>query len=565
MSARKTATAPVAARRSRKTPTANAALQVVNKYDAAGNGKRMAGWNPPSTGPNRAITGLQKIRNRASDAVRNDWSGESSIQKWTTTLIGIGITPRITRIASKERKAYFKDLWDDFVQKCDADGVLNFYGLQTLAVRSWLERGEVFIRKRSRRADSGLPVPLQVQLIEADFVPLLDADTYQGLPRGNKIRQGIERDSRGQRVAYWMYAEHPGDGYFGSIDPSRLLRIPASEVSHMYMPARAGALRGVSILAPILTKIRDIGNYQDAVLVRQQLANLFVAFLTRKTGDGDDDLDPLTGRSIGGTKGSPISGMSPGIMQELDDGQDVKFANPPEAGTMYSDYLRTENMSVSSAVGLPYELFSGDLKDISDRTLRVAINELRRLAEQRQWQIVIPMLCQPVRDWFAEAAVLSGKANASEYEDVRRVMWSPHGWAYIHPVQDPQGKKLEVEVGLRSRSSVIGERGDDPEDVDNERADDKKREQELDLWVDPMAVNAPPVDPNADPNNKPHPTPLERALQSRAEAEADLLKARAKKTAEAAPAAQLTLFEQEQLALTNRIVNLLEPEGEPAE
>ena len=560
MATSRKSTARSTSARSRRTPTSEAALQVVNKYDAAGNGRRMAGWNPPSTGPNRATVGLQKIRNRASDAVRNDWSGESSIQKWTTTLIGIGITPRLTRIKSKERKQHFKDLWDEFVALCDADNVLNLYGLQTLAVRSWLERGEVFIRKRVRRLNSGLPVPLQIQLIEADFVPLLDADTYPDLPRGNTIRQGIERDKSGQRVAYWMYREHPGDGYNGSIDPSKLLRIPADEISHMFMPPRPGALRGVTILAPILSKLRDIGNYQDAVLVRQQLANLFVAFITRTMGNGDDENDPLTGLPLQGTSDKPLAGMSPGILQELEDGQDVKFANPPEAGTMYSDYLRTENMSLASATGLPYELFSGDIKDVSDRTLRVAINEMRRLAEQRQWQIIIPQMCQPVRTWFAQAAVLKGEALASEYDDLRRVEWAPHGWAYIHPVQDPQGKKIEVEAGFRSRASVIGERGDDPETVDDERASDVAREKELDLWVDPMAVKPMPVDPNA---GKPKPiTALDRALQARAEAEESLIRAHTKRVQEAPASPQMSLFDQERLAITRSIVNLLEPEGE---
>lgn len=491
------------ARRGRQRPNPSAIAQVtrqiVARYDAAGNGKRMAGWQPPSTGPNKAIGGLQKIRDRAHDAVRNDWSGESSIQKWTTSLVGIGIVPRLTRIKDKNRKLALIDLWEDFVRTCDADGVLTFYGMQTLAVRAWLESGEVFIRRRPRDAADDLPVPLQVQLIEADYVPMLDADTYQGLPSGNKIRSGIELDKRGRRIAYWMYREHPGDGFNGAIDASKLLRILAADVQHMFMPTRPGQLRGVSSLAPTLTKLRDIGNYQDAVLLRQQIANLFVAFLTRKVGDEDNE-DALTGKQIEGSFDKPLAGLSPGILQELEDGQDVKFANPPEAGTTFSDYLRTENMTVAAGNGLPYELFSGDIKEVSDRTLRVIINEFRRFAEQRQWQVVIPMFCQPVRGWFAAAGVVIGKIAVSEQQDVARVEWAPHGWAYIHPVQDPQGKKIEKDAGFRSRSSIIGERGDDPETVDQERADDMAREKSLDLWVDPAATKTPGAKPKVDPN-----------------------------------------------------------------
>lgn len=450
-------------------------LAVHNKYDAAGSGRRMRGWTPTTSGPNKALVGLQNIRNRSLDVNRNDWAGEASTRRWTTSLIGVGITPRLRSSVPKGRRPLVKDLWDRWVEVADADGVLNFYGLQTLAVRSWLTSGEVFIRKRVRRMDFGMEVPLQIQLIEPEYVPLFDSDTWPGMPKGNTIRSGIERDSRGQRVAYWMHREHPSDGM---VNLQNLLRIPANEISHLYEPARPGALRGVPGLAPVLARLRNIADFDDAVLERQKLANLFVAFVTR--GANIQDLDALTGvEDEEGADGSKTLGMSPGIIQELGIGEDVKFANPPESGTGFGEYMRNQHLGTSAGAGLPYELMTGDIKEVSDRTLRVIINEFRRFAEQRQWQIVIPQMCQRVRNWWTDAAYLAGHISEAEIEPVRVVEWSPHGWAYIHPVQDPQGKKLEVEAGFRSRSSVVGERGDDPEATDDERAADDKREQDL--------------------------------------------------------------------------------------
>lgn len=571
---------------SHATAIATAAKSMTAKYDAGGTGKRMAGWNPPATGPNKATVGFEKIRNRARDTRRNDWTGESAVQKWGTTLVGIGIRPRLKRIKSKERKEALTDLWDDFVQRSDADGVVNFYGQQTMAVCTWVGDGEVFARRRPRKLDAGYPVPVQVQLLEGDYCPQsFDADTWPGLPTGNRIRQGIELDRSGQRVAYWMYREHPGDGMSGVIDAGRLLRIPASEVLHIYMPNRPGALRGVSLLAPILPQLRDIGNYRDSVLLRQSLANLFVAFLTRKLGSEDDENDPITGKPIGGSFDSPLMPLSPGLIQELEDGQDVKFANPPEAGTTYSDYLRTELLGPAAASGIPYEVFSGDIKDISDRTLRVLINEFRRLAEQRQWQVVIPMLCQPVRNWWTEAGVLAGLIAPEEADAARRVEWAPHGWAHIHPVQDPQGKKIEVDAGFRSRSSVVGERGDDPEAVDDERQQDDQREQDLEIGAYSAGVKAAgPVaqakfalvsktlstlgivpdhahSEQARRPPSPGPTALEQMQLAEAQAKRDTALAQLEQARRTpAPPPGPTALEQEQAALTRKIVGLL---GDP--
>lgn len=462
-------------------------MQVLSRYDVAGSGRRMAGWNPPSSGPNRAITGIQKIRDRSRDARRNEWAGESLVQKWGTTLIGVGIVPRFTRVKNKARKVVINDLWKDFVATSDADGVLNLYGQQTLAVHAWFEAGEVFLRERPRSLDNPLPLPLQLQLIEAEYCPMLDADSWPGMPQGNKIRSGIELSRAGRRIAYWFYREHPGDGQAMSIDPSKLVRVPAEQVRHIYFPSRPGALRGVSPLTSILTNLRNVGDYEDAVLERQKLANLFMAFIKWTLPNlADADTDPLTGLPLNGSSTSPLAGMSPGIVQELEPGQDVQFANPPEAGTTYSDYIRTRHMATASGGGMPYEVFSGDIRNVSDRTLRVVINEFRRLAEQRQWQVVIPMFCQPSVEWFAKAALLKGLVSIEEAEMIKRCEHAPHGWAHIHPVQDPQGKQIELEMGVRSRSSIIGERGDDPDTVDQERADDKQREDALGLA--PVAV-----------------------------------------------------------------------------
>lgn len=487
------------ARRKVKAQARRDAIQA--RYDAAGTGRRMASWNPPHSGPNTAIQGVEKIRSRSRDAHRNDWSAVSATQKWVTNLIGMGIVPRFSRFSAKARKQAVRDLWSDFVKAADADGVLDFYGMQTLAVRSWLESGEVFARRRFRSDGAPLPVPVQVQLLEADFVPMLDADTWPGLPDGNKIRSGIELNRFGRRVAYWVYKAHPGDKD-GTPSADQLVRVLASEMIHVFEPTRPGQLRGVSMLAPTLARLRLINDYDDAVLVRQQIANLFTLFITRG-GKGNPNVDPLSGQPYAPGSGSgagkpPVVTLGPGISHELADGEDVKFANPPEAGTTYSDYMRTQHMGTAAGASLPYELFSGDIKEVSDRTLRVVINEFRRHAGQRQWQIVIPMLCRPVMSWFAEAAALAGKITADEIDPVTRAEWQPEGWQYIHPVQDVQGKQMEVDAGFRSRSSVIAERGDDPEDVDQERADDQKREDKLDLTPKPPAGD-PANDPNAAP------------------------------------------------------------------
>lgn len=467
----------MARRKSRtKPPRAEGPLSVpANRYDAAGHGRRLRGWNPPNSGPNRAVEGLETIRSRARDASRNEWTAASGDRLWTSSLIGTGITcrPKTKDVALKARLIA---LWDAWTPQADADGILDFYGLQTLATRNWIASGEAFCLLRHRRLGDGLT--LGVQLLEADMVPMLDADSWPGMPPGHRIRSGIELDRVGRRAAYWMHRSHPGDKASVGIGRADLVRMPADKVIHLYEPLRPGQLRGVSDFASILVKLRGVMDFDDAVLERQKLANLFSLFITRPSQGGDPNIDPITGQEITGWDhdGAPLAALEPGLSQELLPGEDVRFSEPPDAGANYAEFMRQQHLGVAAGLGTPYELLTGDLKDVSDRTLRVIIQEYRRHCEQRQWQIIIPQFCQRVRNAWAMAAALSGEITAAEAVEAKRVAWQPQGWAYIHPVQDAQGKRVEVEAGFRSRASVIAERGDDPDEVDAERAADAKRE-----------------------------------------------------------------------------------------
>lgn len=489
--------------------TASKVIGARAKYDAGGVGRRMTGWNPPASGPNEAKAGtIAKLRTRTRDSVRNDWAAESAAQKWSTTLIGVGITPRFKRIKDLKRRVEITDLFNDWFKVCDADGSSHGYAMQTLAVREHAEGGECFIRLRWRDDTWGLPVPLQLQMYEAEQCPMVDYDygALEGLGVNSRIKQGKEFNRHGRLLAYWFYKEHPGEAgaLMGSMDPTSMIRVAASEIFHVFKPKRAGEVRGTSMFAPILVRLRDANDYEDTTLLRQKLANLFVAVLKKTLESKEIDVDPLSGEAIQrGAADEPLIPLQPGAIQELAPGEDLVFQNPPEAGTTFSDYLRTTYLGTAAGIGIPYELLSGDIKDISDRTLRIIVNDFRRYAEQEQWQIFIPRMCDPIVGAFADAAVLAGKITIEEAEMVKRCEHAPHGWPHIHPVQDPQGKQLEMQMGVRSRSSVIAERGDDRDQVDEERSADKKSEEKygLEEVVEPVDTNLP------NPTKKPKPKP----------------------------------------------------------
>ena len=210
----------------------NGTLRVLNQsYEAAGQGRRTKTWIAPASGPNRALSyPLPTMRNRARAADRNNPWLWKAIESLVANEVGVGVTLR-SAAADKPFREQVDPLWRLSRGQLDPEGLLNFGGIQAQAVRTRRVAGEVFIRKRRRRTDSGLAVPVQAQILEPEFVPLgFNRDANAGL----YIRDGIEYSPTGQRLAYHMHREHPQDD--GRPDFGRLVRVPASAVGSQTLP-----------------------------------------------------------------------------------------------------------------------------------------------------------------------------------------------------------------------------------------------------------------------------------------------------------------------------------------
>lgn len=189
-------------------------------------------------------------------------------------------------------------------------------------------------------------------------------------------------------------------------------------------------------------------------------------------------------------------------MQELGAGEEVEFSKPPDAGNNYPDFMRQQLMAAAAGAGIPYELFTGDMRGVSDRVMRVVLNEFRRRIEQLQFGVYVHQLCRPVRAAWMDMAVLSGALVLPDYamrrREYLRTRWIPQGWAYINPVQDVQARAMEVNAGFASRSEMVLRTGYDAETVDDENAADISRAQRLGLNYTTLVTE--PID---EPEEKP--------------------------------------------------------------
>jgi lambda family phage portal protein len=493
---------PAPSRRNALAVRAQAPTNTGTVYEAAAQTRRTLGWRAPTTSPNSSLLAtLTTLRDRSRAAIRNDGYAKGVIDRLVTNIIGTGITPR-SQAADFEFRKTIQAAWLRWTDESDADGQLDWYGQQRQAVRCWLESGESFTRHRPRLLSDGLSVPLQMQVLEPELCPYF----YNAVGlNGARVRAGIEFDAIGRRVAYYF---HPSRPELDDFDRSQLRRIPREFVNHLYDPLRAGQLRGLPHLTSALISLYEFDKLDDATLLKEQLANLFAGFITREGGVSDSEaLHPLTGQTLTtDANDRPILGLEPGIFQELSPGETVQFSDPP-APQNYKDFTRQLMLRVTAGTGVPYEVLTGDMTGINDRTVRVILHEFRRQIQAWQHQIVVFQLCRPVWRAWMDRGFLSGtlpipSAYADNPEPWLAVKWNPQSWPYLHPVQDVEAQKAAIRVGLTSRSAVVSEQGDDAEEIDNEQAADNRRADALGLKYDSdgrqasgTASAAPPADP----------------------------------------------------------------------
>jgi lambda family phage portal protein len=432
---------------------ARRALEIMSKrgYDGARMGRRTSGWITPSTSANAEIApSLAKLRDRSRDLVRNNPYAAKALRVLVSNSIGTGIVPSL-------KSKSLNQLWEVWTDECDIENQLDFYGMQRLAGRAVFESGECIVRFIVTNDDSS--VPLKLQVLEPDY---LDSSKSEVLRGGGYIQHGIEYNSTGQRVAYWLHKEHPGDRapIMKGFDS---FRVPASDILHIYEKLRPGQSRGVPIFAPSMITQNDLDEYEEATLVRKASEACITAFV-----ESDDDGSALGTVSTESGTNRKIEELAPGTIEYLGLGERVTFNNPP-ASTGYADYVNTRLHAIAAGIGITYEQMTGDLSQVNYSSIRAGTLDFRREVEQFQWLTFIPMFCRQVmKKWLQVASVSNGSRR-----DIQ-VFWTTPKWDWVDPVKDVQGEENELRLNLKSWSKTVRERGLNPDELINEIKKDRE-------------------------------------------------------------------------------------------
>jgi len=430
---------------------ARARTRLKRAYSGATKGRRGDNWRDSNLSANAEISmALPILQSRSRELVRNNAYAARAMQVIQANVVGKGIRPAIVHknsaVEAKVRKAWQE--WGETVQ-CDMDDTANVYGLQSLAMRAQAESGEVFIRKRFVK--DGENLVLKLQMLESDFlVTEQNSAVVQGKQnKGNKIVQGIEYSKKGKIIAYHFFKEHPANLGLGINWDYNIatVRVPAEEVIHLYKADRPKQNRGTPWLTPVMQRLKDFDDYEQAQLMRQKISACFMAFVT----DPDGDLDSEQQKKI-------LSKLEPATIEILPAGRHIELADPPQVNENYADYTRVMLQAVATGVGISYEAMTGNLKDINFSSSRMGWLEFQRNIDQWRSNANTQMNSK-IMGWFLEWQFLLG-VDTTEIEHT----WTSPRREMIDPAKEVPSLIAAVGAGFKSVSEVVRESGKNPEE-----------------------------------------------------------------------------------------------------
>lgn len=436
------------------------------RFDASGGGRR---WDHrPSFGPfgSETLAAAAPSRSRGRHAYANNPWATSGVSALSTALIGAGITPA-SRHPDPATRVLLGSSFAAWSAVADADGITDFGGLQAAAAVAMIVDGESFLHLIPT-ADG-----MKLRIIPAEMV---DASHTVELGDGRRIVAGIEFNAAGVRVAYHVSPVRPTDTYTNYAPP---VRVPASDILHLFRPLGAGQVRGISWLAPVLLRLSELDQLEDALLVGAKVAAMHAGFLVDQNASGDSPYGD------GEQTGSSLeTGLEPGTLKFLPQGWDVKFSAPQQANESIA-FAQMQLRAVAAGLGVPEHLLTGDLRGANYSSLRAGLVAFRQRLEQIQYHTIIPQMLRPLWERVITLEVLRGAIEAPDFEgqiaDYLGAEWYPPAQPWVDPEKDIKAEALAVQHGFRSRRQVVAAQGYGVEELDAEIAADRQREAELGL------------------------------------------------------------------------------------
>jgi lambda family phage portal protein len=421
-----------------------------------------ASWNASNLPADEEIRkSLDRIRARSRDLAYNNEYAKKYLQMVQTHVVGpAGFNLQSLAMEGRAPDRLARDaielaFWQwGLPGVCEASGRHSFPDFTRLVIETVARDGEALILRRRGAANA---FGYELKLLEIDRLPV---ERNEQLKDGNSVVMGVELNADGRAVAY-----HLNLGQLGTSQPTKLTRVPAADVLHIYRPMRPEQHRGLPWMTPVMSGLKMLAGYEEAAIVAARVGAAKMGFYTSPDGTAD----PLADDQV---EGEFYQDAEAGAFAVLPPGYDFKAWDPDYPHQGYKDFVQARLRSIASGLGIAYHTLANDLADVNYSSARAGT-----LEERDNWIVLqnwlISSLMRPVfMDWLAEAlkkgAVVLPTGNAlpvAKQDKFAAHEWQGRRWTWVDPLKDIEAARLAIKTGIASPQMIAAQSGVDVEDV----------------------------------------------------------------------------------------------------
>ncbi|HDS0948648.1 TPA: phage portal protein [Stenotrophomonas maltophilia] len=447
-------------------------------YDGATPSRLREAAREFGSGNTAVASGATRIRTQARHLDRNHDIVVNGFNQMIQNVIGrdgIGIEPQ-PRDANGNIVESLVDqitpLLRDFWKRPEVTWCHDFGAAQRLMTRTLFRDGEVLYQDLIGPVpylDHGTVVPYSIEMMEPDLLPMDLNDP------GRNILQGVERNAWNRPIAYHLYKQHPGDP--NAVMPE-VKRVSADFVHHAKMVDRIGQVRGVSLLASVLTRLDDLKDYEESERVAAKIAASMAAFIIK--GDAQSYGENETVPERRSMRFQP--GM---VFDDLVKGESVGTVDTNRPNPNLETYRNGQLRAVAGGMRVSFSSLSKNYNGTYSAQRQELVEQYGAygvLAYE-----VISQIVRPIYERFIQAAIASGELvvpSGVSITTITDAMYMPPVMPWINPVHEATGLRMMIRAGIRSLTSVISERGGRMYDTLEEIRNERKWARDLGITLD---------------------------------------------------------------------------------
>ena len=469
-----------------------------SNYGASHSKKSMKGWLYGGGSSKEDIEdNLPTLRQRSRDAYMGIPMATGALKTYRTSVIGAGLSlkPKIDaealNITEEQAEQLEKqilrewNLWADSTD-CDAARLSNFYEQQQLAFLNWMMSGDVIALLPAWKRP-GSVYDLRINLIEADRIFTPTEKTWD-----DKVVDGVEKNDRGEVVAYYIAKTHPlaQNGYQQEWD--RVLaygnRTGRRNVLHLMNRERIGQVRGVPLIAPVIEALKQLGRYTEAELVAAVISGYLTVFIEKESNTPESPLGEMIPEEQQIDREDPATiEMAPGAIVDLNEGEKANAVSPGRPNSNFDGFVSAISKQIGAALELPQELLMKMFNSNYSGSRGALLEAWKTFDMFRDW--MVSGFCQPVyEEWMAEA-VAKGRIRAPGFfsDPAIRKCYTNAEWygpsrGQIDPKKEVEAAQLRVENGFSTATKEAMElTGTDYSDNMKQRKKEFRMMQEYSL------------------------------------------------------------------------------------